>query len=284
MTNIRKALTKQPLITALAALIVAFVLLLTIPTNGTVLQNLRQEVPLTALTLLLLLGIGGLALLRPSGKGIAYTFKKSWLYLVPGIVIAASTVLRSVASSEPMQTNWPALLLEAVIFYFLLGFFEEGLFRGVIMHALLPKLGRTRRGLITAVAISGFIFGFVHILLSWFQTGIDLSGWGLAQAFVKTLSAGMAGFFFGSVYLKTKTLWGVALVHGLSDFLLMVGSLLFSGSNAVSYVSADPKQALSSLLVNSVFILIYIPLVISAVRQLRTIELPQTGFYINKQH
>ncbi len=147
------------------------------------------------------------------------------------------------------------------------------------MQAFLAKMGKTRGGLIWAVAINGLIFGFVHILLGWFLSGVDLSTLGLLQAILKTLSAGMAGFFFGAVYLKTRNIWGISLVHGLSDLLLMVGSLLFTGSNAISYVSSDPKQAMSTILINFLFILLYIPLVISGWKQLKAISLPELGFY-----
>ena len=102
---------------------------------------------------------------------------------------------------------------------------------------------------------------------------------GLLQALSKTLSAGMAGFFFSAMYLKTRNIWGVALVHGLSDFLLMAGSLIFFGTNSVLYVSADPAQAMNTLMVNAIFTVVYIPLTVIAVKTLNTIKLPEVGFY-----
>lgn len=279
MKKNQNILRKHPLLTALVALIVAFVILLTIPTDGTISKNLQQEIPLALLTVLLLIGIGGTSLIKFKTKGIGFTFKKSILYLLPGILIATSSITGAVLSHSSIQPNWFALVIQALVFYFLLGIFEEGLFRGIIMQAFLAKMGKTRGGLIWAVAINGLIFGFVHILLAWILGGVDLSALGLLQAVLKTLSAGMAGFFFGAVYLKTRNIWGISLVHGLSDLLLMVGSLLFTGSNAVSYVSSDPKQAMSAILINSLFILLYIPLVISGWKQLKTIPLPELGFY-----
>lgn len=277
--KMRTFIRRHPLLTAFCALTVAFIILLTIPTNGTVLQNFRQEIPLALLIMLLLFAIGGTSLIRFKGKGIDFTFKKSILYLAPGVLLFASTVIGALFSDGSMQPDWFIMLVQATIFYLLLGIFEEGLFRGVILQALLAKMGKSRRGLIGAVALGGFLFGFVHILLTWFQTGVDLSALGLMQALLKTLSAGMAGFFFGAIYLKTRNLWGIALVHGLSDFLLMAGSLIFFGTNSVSYVSSDPAQAMSSLVINSVFIVVYMPLIVSALRELRAIELPSPGFY-----
>ena len=239
----------------------------------------RQEIPLALLTVLLLIGIGGTSLIKFKTKGIGFTFKKSILYLLPGVLISISSITGAMSSHSSIQPNWLALVSQAIIFYFLLGIFEEGLFRGIIMQAFLAKMGKTRGGLIWAVAINGLIFGFVHILLGWFLSGVDLSTLGLLQAILKTLSAGMAGFFFGAVYLKTRNIWGISLVHGLSDLLLMVGSLLFTGSNAISYVSSDPKQAMSTILINFLFILLYIPLVISGWKQLKAISLPELGFY-----
>ncbi|AHJ34399.1 CPBP family intramembrane glutamic endopeptidase [Lacticaseibacillus paracasei] len=279
MKKNQNILRKYPLLTALIALTVAFVIILMIPTDETITKNLQQEIPLALLTVLLLIGIGGTSLIKFKTKGIGFTFKKSILYLLPGVLISISSITGAMSSHSSIQPNWLALVSQAIIFYFLLGIFEEGLFRGIIMQAFLAKMGKTRGGLIWAVAINGLIFGFVHILLGWFLSGVDLSTLGLLQAILKTLSAGMAGFFFGAVYLKTRNIWGISLVHGLSDLLLMVGSLLFTGSNAISYVSSDPKQAMSTILINFLFILLYIPLVISGWKQLKAISLPELGFY-----
>ncbi|GGE28102.1 CAAX amino protease [Pullulanibacillus camelliae] len=279
MNKLRYLLKRTPLVTATVTLIIAFIILLTIPTDGSVLQNLRQEILLTLLTLALMTGIDGIQLIKYKKSGITFTFRKSILYLLPGFLLSGATIISAISSKENVQDNWLILVIEAMIFYLLLGLFEEGLFRGIILHAFLDKLGSTRKGLISAVAISGFIFGFVHIVLSWLLTGIDLSVTGLMQAFLKTLSAGMAGFFFGAIYLKTKNLWGIALVHGLSDFLMMLGALLFSGSNSVTFISSDSTQASSSMLINIIFIIVYVPLVISALKQLKSIELPEMGFY-----
>ncbi|WP_353989516.1 CPBP family intramembrane glutamic endopeptidase [Pediococcus argentinicus] len=279
MNKKQSLVNKYPLVTAFVALVIAFVLLLTIKTDGTVLQNLRQEVPLTILTLGLVVAIGGFKLIKFKSNGLGFTFRKSIIYLIPGILVASSTIFAVISAHRALQPNLILLILEGVFFYSLLGFFEEGMFRGVILQALLAKLGKTRRGLFSAVIIGGVIFGFVHILLGWFQSGVDLSVLGLLQALVKTLSAGMAGYFFGAIYLKTKNLWGIAIVHGLSDFLLMIGNLMFTGSNSVSYVSSDPKQAMTTLLINTIFILIYIPLVVGATKQLKSLALPQLGFY-----
>ncbi|MDC0753137.1 CPBP family intramembrane glutamic endopeptidase [Enterococcus innesii] len=279
MKKNQNILRKYPLLTALIALTVAFVIILMIPTDETITKNLQQEIPLALLTVLLLIGIGGISLIKFKTKGIGFTFKKSILYLLPGVLISISSITGAMSSHSSIQPNWLALVSQAIIFYFLLGIFEEGLFRGIIMHAFLAKMGKTRGGLIWAVAINGLIFGFVHILLDWFLSGVDLSTLGLLQAILKTLSTGMAGFFFGAVYLKTRNIWGISLVHGLSNLLLMVGSLLFTGSNAISYVSSDPKQAMSTILIYFLFILLYIPLVISGWKQLKAISLPELGFY-----
>lgn len=283
MASLRSLLRKVPLVTATVALVISFVILLTIPTDGTVLENLRQEILLTIWTVALMIGIGGTNLVKFKLKGIGFTFRKSVWYLLPGFLIFGATIISTISSRDNLQNNWFVLIIEAIIFYLLLGVFEEGLFRGIILQAILEKMGSTKKGIINSVAIGAFIFGFAHILLSWMLTGIDLSTMGLMQGLLKTLSAGLAGFFFGAIYLRTKNLWGIALVHGLSDLLMMLGSLIFSGTNSVSYISSNSTQASSSMLINIIFILIYIPLIFSAIRILNKIELPEMGFYRNDQ-
>lgn len=277
--KMRPLIRRHPLITASFALAVTFVMLLAIPIGDSPLQKLGQEIPLALFTVLLLLAIRGPALIRFKVEGLGFTFKKSLLYLASGILALIAIVAAMLSPDVVLQPNWVTLLVQAAIFYLLLGIFEEGLFRGVILHALLAKMGGTRRGLIGAVTLGAFIFGFVHVVLSWCYVGVDLSAMGLLQALLKTLSAGIAGFFFSAMYLKTRNIWGVALVHGLSDFLLMAGSLIFFGTNSVLYVSSDPTQVMNNLLVNAIFTVVYIPLVVIALRTLKTIKLPELGFY-----
>lgn len=277
--KLRTLIRKYPLLTAFFALAVTFIMLLAIPIGDSPLEKLGQEIPLALFTVILLLAIGGPALIQLKTTGLGFTFKKSILYLASGILALVAIIVAMLSPESTLQPNWTILLVQAAIFYLLLGIFEEGLFRGVILHALLAKMGKTRRGVIGAVTLGAFIFGFVHVVLSWCYGGVDLSAIGLLQAILKTLSAGIAGFFFSAMYLKTRNIWGVALVHGLSDFLLMAGSLIFFGTNSVVYVSADPAQAMTNLMTNAVFTIVYIPLVIIAVRTLKTIELPELGFF-----
>lgn len=279
MDTIRTQINRYPLLTASCALIIAFVMLLVIPLGSTPFEKLAQEIPLALFTVLLLLAIRGPALIRFKTDGLAFTFKKSIPYLALGIVAVVVILIGLFSPDMVVQPGWGISLFWAAIFYVLLGIFEEGLFRGVILHALLARMGKTRKGLIGAVALGAFVFGFVHVVLSWFYVGVDLSAMGILQALSKTVNAGMVGFFFGAMYLKTRNIWGVALVHGLYDFLLMAGSIIFFGTNSVLYVSSDPAQAMTNLLVNAVFVVVYSPLIVTAIRQLRTIELPELGFF-----
>ena len=63
MKKNQNILRKYPLLTALIALTVAFVIILMIPTDETITKNLQQEIPLALLTVLLLIGIGGTSLI-----------------------------------------------------------------------------------------------------------------------------------------------------------------------------------------------------------------------------
>lgn len=275
----KKIIKKHPLITAGCALFVAFVILLYVPTDGTVLQNIRQEFLLALLTAWLLWAMDGKSAFKIQKECITYALKASVLYLTPAALVFIATIVLIIASQGNIQSNWLVLLIEAVLFYFLLGIFEEGMFRGIIFRAFLPKLGRTYRGLIYATILNAFIFGFAHILLGWLQNGVDQSFLGLTQAVVKTLSAGQIGFFFGAIYLKTKNLWGIAFAHGLFDFSLVSGHIIIYGTNSLSYVSSDLSQAVSSIIVQSFMIVIFIPLTIKAIKIIKSVDMPELDFY-----
>ena len=129
--------------------------------------------------------------------------------------------------------------------------------------------------------VSSLIFGFVHVTPS-IMNGQVVTGLDMAQAALKTLQAGILGAFLAALFLKTRNIWGIALVHGLNDLFVMLGDALFSGTTSTTYVNNDAMMASASVVMYGVFFLLYIPIIVSTVRMLKQVETPCKGPFADR--
>lgn len=105
-----------------------------------------------------------------------------------------------------------AFVLGMLAIALLVGFVEEGVFRGLMLRALLP------RGPWTAVVATAVLFGLTHALNV-------LAGKSPVDDAAQVCYALAVGFAFAAVALRTGFLWPLVVAHGLIDF--------------ASYVQAD---------------------------------------------
>jgi membrane protease YdiL (CAAX protease family) len=97
-------------------------------------------------------------------------------------------------------------------------FLEELYHRGVIQSLLERAAGQHK-----AILWGGILFGLTHIALD--MTALLDSG-GLMAVFSALLLQTMAGWMFGIIYMKTRSLWPGVLCHYLANWLpsiLVVG-------------------------------------------------------------
>ncbi len=104
-----------------------------------------------------------------------------------------------------IQAPSAAAVLVWMVLALTVGFVEEGLFRGLILHALAP------RGWWRAAILSALFFGFSHSL--------NVLG-GSSPAYV-VLQVGYAiafGFAFAAMALRSGVIWPLVIAHFLIDF------------------------------------------------------------------
>ena len=134
---------------------------------------------------------------------------------------------------------------------FLIGWAEELVFRGVILNLFLDRFGRTKKGILQAVVISGILFGAVH-LTNVFQ------GVTPGSAAVQAINASLLGVIFGAIYVRSGNIWLVILYHAAVDFAGLMGSGLFGvGTTAeqINQMSAINLIAVPILLAPCVVLL-----------------------------
>ncbi len=91
-----------------------------------------------------------------------------------------------------------------VVFTLLVGFAEEGLLRGIVLQALLPK------GAMRAALISSLIFGAAHLANIW-------QGASPSATIVQVVFSTFLGIGFAGARLYSGTIWPAIGLHALMD-------------------------------------------------------------------
>ena len=271
----------HPLLVTAVGLAIGLAVIWFVPSDGSLANMMFIRLGLTIVMFAIMAVAAGCNIIVPNAKSIGLSFKKSIYPLVVALVMGVFVLLGTAMKNEGMVSDWPLQLALVIMLCLLVGTFEEGLFRGIVFSGLLARFGETRRGLIGAVIVSSLIFGFVHVTPS-IMNGQVVTGLDMAQAALKTLQAGILGAFLAALFLKTRNIWGIALVHGLNDLFVMLGDALFSGTTSTTYVNNDAMMASASVVMYGVFFLLYIPIIVSTVRMLKQVEVPCKGPFADR--
>lgn len=144
-----------------------------------------------------------------------YEFKWGLLLVIPAAVISLFFLISIFSGVLKPVEDWYVRLLGALCLFFTVGFFEELTFRVLVNDAMLYKFRNSKHIFALIAIIGSFIFGFVHVV----DGGMFASPMNFATAMLKTASTGLAGFCYLILYWKTRNVVGIALAHGLYDFL-----------------------------------------------------------------
>ena len=91
-----------------------------------------------------------------------------------------------------------------------IGIAEETIFRGVVADRLIRYFGTTKSGVVKAAAISGALFGALHLM--------NARSTGIVSASIQAVAAGFMGAVFAVIYYKAGTLWATIALHAYNDF------------------------------------------------------------------
>ena len=137
---------------------------------------------------------------------------------IGGFMLLAT--LNNLAGSLSEVAEYPVvspslyLIIIVIIEQIFVGFFEEFLFRGLVLNVLLAKIQNDRfKGKMEAVILSSLFFGAVH-LLNLFSEPQMLNAT-IAQVFYATF----IGIFLGALYLRTNNIWVVVFYHAIYDIV-----------------------------------------------------------------
>ena len=252
MSTIRTFARSHPLLVTAVGLAIGLAVIWFVPSDGSLANMMFIRLGLTIVMFAIMAVAAGCNIIVPNAKSIGLSFKKSIYPLVVALVMGVFVLLGTAMKNEGMVSDWPLQLALVIMLCLLVGTFEEGLFSGIV-H-------------VTPSIMNGQVV-----------TGLDM-----AQAALKTLQAGILGAFLAALFLKTRNIWGIALVHGLNDLFVMLGDALFSGTTSTTYVNNDAMMASASVVMYGVFFLLYIPIIVSTVRMLKQVEVPCKGPFADR--
>jgi len=160
-----------------------------------------------------------------------------WVMIPPVLYIGLFFAIGLIALSES-GVGWSGIPLQIfgplILTTFLVGIFEEFLFRGVVFHAF-----EKWRGPILAAFISSIMFGAMHYV-NW------VGGQQLSGTHVQVMHAGAAGILYAGIILKTGSIWPAVLAHGAWDLTVtftQVARSYLEPASTVEAVSSSFVQA-----------------------------------------
>ncbi|WP_255434070.1 CPBP family intramembrane glutamic endopeptidase [Carboxylicivirga sp. M1479] len=136
-------------------------------------------------------------------------------------------------------------------------FLEEILFRGLIFGLLLNAYLNKINGIVKSVVLSGVLFGSIHLLNIWTMPDTSIQG-----VLNQIYAASCLGIMYATVYLKTRSILTLSIIHFLSNFLALLGTHEFSSTTEA--INVSQSTFLTALIEEVVRLIIYgIPILIS---------------------
>ena len=226
--------------------------------------NYKRNIPmLSQICIQILLGIimliitilseGKYILGWKKGTGI-YALKKSAYKIILTICIVLCI---PIGSKMTLNSDTFFKIMWIMFFCASVGFFEEGLFRMVILNAIERIFSRLDIDAGKAVWISAIVFGLVHVVE--YIPEIPSNPFSIIlQMLYKIATSGSYGLLLGFIFVKTRNIWSCMLIHALTDFIALLPECLYDfGASKVEYVHTDVKFSVSSLLTGLILCLIF---------------------------
>jgi membrane protease YdiL (CAAX protease family) len=174
-------------------------------------------------SLALLLGsVAYLLLIRRFGwteaAGMCRPPSISWLVIVPPLlyIVTVNFYVSSGTFDLELSDIQRAALLSVRMMS--TGLFEEVVFRGTVLTAMLLAWGTTRKGVVMSLVVSSLLFGGLHLLNA--TTGAPAT-----KVVANSIYTCLTGLLFGGIAIRCHSFWPAVLLHGVSNSLLSLNRL-----------------------------------------------------------
>ena len=195
------------------------------------------------------------------GKGICLSL------LAIALVAAIVSYAHFLSETKSIGDAWITYIAAFVVMCLCTGVFEEFLFRGILFYTVNEGFKEKKHSFIKAAVVTSVLFGLFHISSSSSTTEV-IDTVMLVQAFLKPVQAALFGFIMTALFVCTKSLWPLALLHALNNLIMQLPQVLFTGSITTTYLSGSAYD-LFGLCITT---LLYVPLLVVSVKILREAE------------
>jgi membrane protease YdiL (CAAX protease family) len=195
--------------------------------------NLSQGLPyVTEIVSELVMAVIAILIIKKLGLFNSKLFSKNNLGL--GLKLGSFVILTGVIQLViylSLNYNNPlnfalAPIIGAIIYSFAVGIYEEVFMRGLILQNLMLNYGYSKKGIYKALILAAVFFGLAHL--------INLTHAPLIDTLVQVVYAMTAGIILGAVFLRTRSLLSVILLHSIFDLFTYLTTAVYAG-HFVSY-------------------------------------------------
>ena len=224
---------------------------------------LGEAVPLV-LAVLAMIVLGGIKWLGIDKESIRYAFKVGWVFPALGLVVSIMRTFDLIKDGTKLPSDALVNLAAVILACILIGAFEEVLYRGISFGSLLGVFGGSKLMIMFAVLFSSWAFGRVHV------TSLSLADpMQFAQSILKIIQTGMMGIVMCDIMLHTRKIGSAALIHTLSDLMLMITGALFEGSSVSGqYTTSDSATGKMLIITYLLMIAIYLLPTVFSIRRI----------------
>jgi len=191
---------------------------------------------------LVCVGLIGLLRIGKNGGFQKKGFLKSLLYGIPFYVIGIGSAILSnwrtdIASLQIISWNRVFIFTITIL---LVSVNEEIWLRALILNLLSTRFASTKRNEWKTVIISAVIFGGMHL--------VNLTHMDIINVIVQMINAFAGGILFGAIYVKTRNIWGLIVIHFIVNWISLAIGECFVGTSTILSMQMTPLVIIVSIL------------------------------------
>lgn len=154
--------------------------------------------------------------------------KLGFLLASPTLIMAAFNIPEYLLKGGSLKTGLP--LAAAFVTGFAPGLYEEVVLRGTALSNMMYQWKDKSNPVLASLTVSSLIFGALHL--------INLSHAGVTETLMQVGYAAGVGFLFGAVYLRTRNLVGLVILHAMVDISAAVFQLPENAPEVIPFTIA----------------------------------------------
>lgn len=195
-------------------------------------DKLIADIVITIICYLLIVRLGIKETAGFNKKG----FKKGLILGIPFIIIGIGSVIFSNIGIDLNNIRHISIFntLLFTINMLFVGINEEFWMRGLVLNGLMKKYEKS--SIWKPIIISSLIFGLVHLPNIFFVEPLTL--------LIQIINATCGGILFATIFIKSKNIYSVIVIHALTDWISLFIASCFTGANSALSMSINLGQAL----------------------------------------